>query len=127
MPKPLRNRRIGIYRCGIVNGMVSKGRRLRGDYVGVFNWDDLISRIIPDLRDNTRVGISDYPVPIASWQLRGTDPSKGVLGISRKSSPQPRREKIPETERWEAVVYDTGRALRVEGRKVVGPHDHATH
>ncbi len=75
MPKPLKDSRIGVYKCTIVNGFVSKGDYIRGDYIGVFTWDDLVSRIIPDLRQNRLKG-SEYPVLITSWRLQEGDLSK---------------------------------------------------
>ena len=121
MPEPLRNSRIGLYECSIDEGKVAKGRYIRGDYVGVFTWADLISKIIPDLEQNDRIRGFTYPILVISWRLRGDDPSKGSLGISRRSNPQPRRRKIPRTERWEAVIDDSGLATRVVGQKLVDP------
>ena len=120
MPGSLRNSRLGFYTCSIADGVVTKGKHLRGDYVGVFNWNDLVSKIIPDLIEYRRIDTSDYPVLLVSWQLRGTDLSKGPLGISRGSFTQPRRKKIPGTERWEAVIDHLGQAMRVERERVVG-------
>ena len=120
MPRPLRNSRLGFYECGIADGVVTKGKYIRGDYIGVFNWDDLVSKIIPDLRQNNRLRGFVYPFLVTSWQLRGSDPSKARLGISRGSLPQPRRKKITATERWEAIIDHSGQAIKVEGRRVVG-------
>ena len=137
MPKPLKDSRIGIYKCSIVNGFVSKvkGGYVRGDYIGVFTWDDLVSRIIPDLRQNRLKG-SEYPILITSWRLQEGDPSKplpmpvpsqkltvksagGVRGLKRILGLPVRRKKNPRTETWEAVVYDTGQAIKVIGKKLV--------
>ena len=120
MPRPLRNSRLGYYECSISDGVVTKGKYIRGDYVGVFNWDALVSEIIPDLRWNNRLMASEYPILVVSWQLRGSDPSRGTLGISRASFPRPRRYKIKATERWEAVIDHLNQAMRVEGERVVG-------
>ncbi len=135
MPKPRKNSRIGVYKCTIVNGFVSKGEYIRGDYIGVFTWDDLISRIIPDLRQY-RLEISQYPVLITSWRLQQGDPSKpmpmpaphqklngksagGLRNLKRMLGLPIRRKKNPGTETWEAVVYDTGQAIKVIGNKLV--------
>ena len=133
MPKPLKNSRIGVYKCTVVNGFVSKGEYIRGNYIGVFTWDDLISRIIPDLRQY-RLEISQYPVLITSWRLQQGDPSKSMPDPSQKLTAKSaggvrnmkkmlgwpiRRKKDPRTESWEAVVYDTGQAIKVIGKKLV--------
>lgn len=137
MSRPLKNSRIGVYKCSIVNGFVSKvkGGRIRGDYIGVFTWDDLISRIIPDLRQNRLKG-SEYPVLVTSWRLQKGDPSKplpitvprnrltvkaagGLRNFKRMVGMPVRRKKDPRTETWEAVVYDTGRAIKVVGQRLV--------
>ncbi|MCH8185418.1 MAG: hypothetical protein IH862_04880, partial [Chloroflexi bacterium] len=103
---------------------VAKGdkRSIYGDYIGVFNWDEFKSKIIPDLKKNNRLRGSEFPVLMISWRLRGRDPSKGPLAITRRSFPQPPRRKIPETEQWEAVIEvidDSWRVTRVEGRRLV--------
>lgn len=123
MAQPLKNSRIGVYECGMAGGLVTKGRYLWGDYVGVFSWDALISRIVPDLKGNSRLRDAQFPVLITSWQLRGHDASKGVLGISRRISPQPRRKKIQGTERWEAVIDSSWRVTKVEGRRLAALRD----
>ncbi|MCI0439260.1 MAG: hypothetical protein L0177_09040 [Chloroflexi bacterium] len=120
MPRSLRNSRIGFYECSIgPNKAISKGKYIRGCYVGVFNWDDLISKIIPDLMENKRIPVDKYPVLIISWQLRGGDPSSLGIPISRRPIPPARRKRIAASEHWEAVVYQTGLAVRVEGDRLV--------
>jgi hypothetical protein len=119
MSQPLQNSRIGIYECTVVDSCVSKGRYIRGDYIGVFTWESLVSKIVPDIIENNRLKGSRYPILITSWQLGGGDPSKGSLGISRRGFPQPRRKRIPKTEHWEAVIDHSGLATRVEGRRLV--------
>jgi hypothetical protein len=134
MPKPPKDSRIGVYKCTIVNGFVSKGDYIRGDYIGVFTWDDLVYRIIPDLRQYRLRG-SEYPVLITSWRLREGDPPKpipipaphqklnvksvGVRDLKRMFGLPVRRKKDPRSETWEAVVYATGRAVKVVGQKLV--------
>ena len=136
MPKPLKNSRIGVYKCTIVNGLVSKGDPIRYDYIGVFTWDGLVSRIIPDLIRQNRLKGSEYPILITSWRLQEGDPSKplpmpvppqkltvksagGVRNLKRIVGLPVRRKKNPRTETWEAVVDDTGRAIKVIGQKLV--------
>ncbi len=133
MPKPLKNSRIGVYECTITNGAVSKGKPIRYDYKGVFTWDDLISNIIPDLRQNCRLEISQYPVLITFWRLQKGNPPKPKSGaqatktngsltlyaLRRQFGIPLRRTKDPQSETWEAVVYDTGRAIKVIGQKLV--------
>lgn len=119
----------------MVNGFVSKGEYIRGDYIGIFTWDDLISRIIPDLRQY-RLEISQYPVLIASWRLQQGDPPKpmpmpvlqqkltvksagGVREAKRIIGMPIRRKKDPHTEIWVAVVDSTGRAFKVVGQRII--------
>lgn len=137
MPKPLKDSRIGVYKCTIANGFVSKvkGGYIRGDYIGVFTWDDLISRIIPDLRQY-RLEISQYPVLITSWRLQQGAPSKpmpmpaphqklngksagGLRNLKRMLGMPVRCKKDPRTETWEAVVDSTGRAVKVVGQRLI--------
>ena len=124
MPKPLKNSRIGIYECGIAGGVVTERDKhsIYGAYIGASTWAEFKSEIIPDLKKYNRLRDSEFPVLITSWRLRGSDPSKGPLGITRRSFPQPPRRKIPETEQWEAVIEvidDSWRVTRVEGRRLV--------
>ena len=119
MADSLRNSRIGIYECSVVEGRVIKGEYIRSDYIGVFSWDALVSRILPDLKQNNRLRGHQLPVLIASWQLLGSDPSKGTLGISRRSFPQTRRRKVPGSERWEAIIDTSWHAIRVEAERLV--------
>ncbi len=135
MPKPLKNSRIGVYKCTMVNGFVSRGEYIRGNYIGVFTWDDLVSRIIPDLRQNRLKG-SEYPVLITSWRLQEGNLSKplpmtvprnrltvkaagGLRNLKRMVGMPVRRKKDPRTETWEAVVDGTGRAIKVVGQRLI--------
>ncbi len=133
MPRPLKDSRIGIYECTITNGLVSKDKPIRYDYKGVFTWDDLISNIIPDLRQNRRLQISQYPVLITSWRLQKGDLSKPkpgaqttktngsltVYALRRQVGIPLKRKKDPRSETWEAVVYETGRAVKIRGHKLM--------
>jgi hypothetical protein len=123
MPKPLKNSRFGVYECSIAGGLVTKGNYRYGNYGGVINWDEFIYKIIPDIKQNDRLRDCQFPVLITSWTLRGSDPSRGPLGISRRSFPQPPRRKIPETELWEAVIEvidHSWRVTKVAGQRLVG-------
>lgn len=130
MSEPLKNSRIGVYSCTVTNGLVTKGKYIRGDYIGVFTWDDLISRIIPDLRQY-RLEVSQYPVLITSWQLQVVDrpkPARTPVGQHKLTSTglrdlkamldMPVRKKNPRTETWEAVVDSTGRAFKVIDQRI---------
>lgn len=135
MPRPLRDSRIGVYECNIVDRSIIKGSYICGDYIGVFTWDYLISAVIPDLRQKkTARWPFQYPVLIASWRLQQGDPAKplpipvshGKLNISRVGLAKAkrmvglpvRRKKNPRTETWEAVVDESGCAIRVVGRRL---------
>ena len=122
MTSRIRNSRIGMYECDISpDGTIKKGHYIRGDYIGVFNWDDLVNKIIPDVIDNDRIPRDKYPVLIASWQLRGSRPSRSVpFAISVIGMNYPRRKKIEDTQQWEAVLYISGEVQRVEGHRLVG-------
>ncbi len=135
MPKPLKDSRIGVYKCTIVNGLVSKGEYIRGYYIGVFKWDQLISNIIPDLKQY-RLEVSQYPVLITLYRLQHGDHPKplsiivpsqkltvksagGVRNAKRMLGMPVSRKKDPRTETWEAVVYDTGRVIKVVGQRLI--------
>jgi len=139
MPKTLKGSRIGIYKCTIANGFVSKDKPgyLRGEYIGVFTWDDLVSRIIPDLR-KYRLKASDYPVLITSWRLRAgalpkslpmnVAPQKftvkamgGLRNLKKMLGMPVRRKKDPLSETWEAVVDSSDRAFKVVGQRIIEP------
>jgi len=135
VPKPLKDSRIGVYKRTIANGFVNKGEYIRGDYIGVFTWNDLIARIIPDLKQN-RLKPSDYPVLITSWQLKPGNPSKpmpmpaprnkltvkaagGKRNLKKMLGMPVGRKKDPRTEIWEAVVDSTDRAFKVVGQRII--------
>jgi hypothetical protein len=135
MPKKLRNSRYGVYECDITEGLITKGRYITGDYIGVFTWDDLITEIIPDIREAKQAGwVFEYPVLVASWRLQTSGPpnplstpvGEGKLTISRAGLQNVkrmlglplRRHKDPRTETWEAVVDASDRAIKVVGRQV---------
>lgn len=135
MSKPLKDSRIGVYQCTIVNGLVSKGEYIRGYYIGVFTWDQLISNIIPDLKQYRLKGF-EYPILITSWMLQEGAPTEplprlvpsrkltlksagGVRAMKKILGLPVSRKKNPRTETWEAVVYDTSHAVKVIGKKLV--------
>jgi hypothetical protein len=118
--RTLRNSRIGVYECSIsANGIVTKGRYIRGDYISVFNWDNFNEKILPDYLRNNRLRGATFPVLVASWQLEGTDPSKGVLGLSRKSLNLAPRKKRLGSEQWEAVIDSFGNSYMVKGKTAI--------
>ena len=56
MPSQIRDARIGMYECKIhPDGRICKGRHIRGEYIGVFSWEDFLQSTVPDLFDNNRL------------------------------------------------------------------------
>ena len=121
MTNQIRDARIGMYECEIdENERICKGRYLRGQYIGVFNWDDFLQSIVPDLFENNRLRGAKFPILIVSWQLRGsTAIFRGPLALSRRSMNPRRRKKIDATDNWEAVLFAQDCIRRVKGRKLV--------